>query len=398
MGLFQAPTFGGLSASSEEVQNYLLEASDEVPTDIEEAIIDVFNDLRLTTQNRSVATSSIGARHGQRFQHAISGTSVDDEFESDAVPGPLHGAPASPVQFNASQSSNMGIVRAASVHSARSLGHIHRHKKTDSVLDPNSPFLKRQSNASHSLSPLKYTFQDSDDSQEALTITPAKDLRICSEASLIAQIDGMLGFPPAKPSVPISSVESTISGVEFEDIVDDSSTNRESGALNSDLQTIRDKFKDTKTWLSTTSNDCEVYPEPVLGHIRNRHPVPHVITSSSPQEAQCARFENTTEFEAPSNSEDDVSRILSLYGAQTTPQSFEAYLKANTPTPVSAPGIPNRRYSDYSVHVPVQQQDNQSNPTIASPKSSPPLVKRSTSVLRKAGAVSIPYPSLRTIV
>lgn len=195
------PTFdySDLSASSREIiYRYLSDASEKVPTEIGDAILDTYNDLRDATQ--------VVERERSPGQATTSSISSPDDFVAGCVPGPLV---KEPIQFNVSHTTSMSSRHSAaseirslrdSVSSRRSLGgKTTGVKKSDSVIDPDSPLsLKRLSAASYSSlewyspsSPLRYSFSANDSGQDILTI-PTKYPRLPGKdrVDLGMQMDG----------------------------------------------------------------------------------------------------------------------------------------------------------------------------------------------------------------
>lgn len=204
MGIISNPSFdfSDLSASSREVvYSYFSDASTEVPTDIGNAILDTYKDLRYATQVEEMDTLP--------GQAATPFTSSPDDFVARCVPDPLIEAP---VQFNSSRphsvssrhsaASGITALRVHSVASRRSVGGKTPSgvQKSDSVIDPDSPLSsKRLSSASYlSLrwaspsSPLRYSFS-AIDAEETVSMTSTERPRpptSSGKADLMMQMDG----------------------------------------------------------------------------------------------------------------------------------------------------------------------------------------------------------------
>jgi len=193
MGIITKPDFEDLSSSSEFVHDYLSEESDAVPTDLGRAIIGTYEDLRSTMGERQFRhdITMVTAYHTKDLRDTLHPNTSLDEFLAAAVPNPLSPAPTPPVQFNRRSSMRNGSLSSLSVrraNSQRSVSVRYSPRKSDSVIDPDTP-TKRHSSASFSPSLLRHQFQGFDGSNDEQPTTPTKDPRRNSRASLATQME-----------------------------------------------------------------------------------------------------------------------------------------------------------------------------------------------------------------
>lgn len=407
MNLFKAPTFDNLLTSSEDVQHYLTTETEEVPADIEEAILDAFNDLRFTTQNYKLKLGSINPHNeqGSRY-HLIPKPSFNDDFVAVAVPKPLivrRWQIASPVQFNTSRRSSTQSMKSLSMRSGkshRSFNGKYDWKKSDSVLDPDSPTPKRLSYTSTSPSPLRYRFDFSSDSDEAPPITPTRNSKRTGTCSLAVQtsnpyIESDLESKRSLSKVYVSTIEP-----EDEVVSPKSRTNEHSSAIADRQQFLADShaehfpsaMSDSQQYLAdcrtpfknrhsadSTYGD-EVFIEAISGTSIREHSATDALTMNYSQGPE--RF---VHFHFTGDSHEDIQPIFSVHGS---PRSVS---KPFTQVNYSAPNLADtRRHKLYhsATLALCQQRLVPSNTNMALAVTSPQGLKRSGSLFQRAGAVS----------
>ncbi|QDS76529.1 hypothetical protein FKW77_006021 [Venturia effusa] len=194
MGVISNPNFEFKDSSvstNDFIHRYLSDKSEEVPVEIGDAILDTFDDLRYTMQVVILPGTA-----------TTLSTSSCDDFAARCVPDPLIKAPirfssGRPRGVNArySASNDITSLRVLSVGSRRTPGGQtpSRVKKSDSVVDPNSP--RSPSHASSTSHPLLRYHCSAADSGKPVSIESTELLTLSkkdSRSDFTTQLDGVV--------------------------------------------------------------------------------------------------------------------------------------------------------------------------------------------------------------